>query len=276
MKLFRIGLAALFVAACFAGPASTEAAIPLGFRIFGGGVYLPGGDINATRAGFEMDGHMSRIRFGADLGAEVVWPVWPSGGLTLGLGYIQASRLSRLESMGSVDSLDTSARAIPVTIGAYYTFASWGPVELSIRGDVGYYFAHYKETWAWSFGWMPPPNESNEFREANAGGIGLQGRVAVAYHLSPSIALVGEVFSRWADIKGFEGTQVSTYYSGDRYETKGTLYYYDWESGGQYWPWIEILDKPPHEEWSSGVKNDREATISFSGFGARLGVSIRL
>lgn len=276
MRRIRISLIEVFVVACLAAPVAAESRIPLGFRVLGGGVYLPAGDLNATRGGFDMNGHMSRLRLGADLGAEIVWSFSPSFGLTLGSGYIFASKLSSIESSDFIESLDTRARAIPLTIGATYVLASLGAVDFSIHGDIGYYFAHWDETWAWTFPVSGQIQENHEIQKANAGGIGFQGRLAVTYRFSRAFALVGELFGRWADIKGFEGSTVSEYYTGYRSEKDGKLYYYDWEDDGQYYPWIEIMDKMPHEQWSSGVKNDRAAVISFSGFGLRIGFSIRI
>jgi hypothetical protein len=274
MKHTQLSLIVVLLLGCLAASTPAQAEIKFGFRVLGGGAYLPAGDLNATRGGFDMDGHMSRIRLGADLTAELVLSLSPSFGLTVGSGFISATRTSELRLSENMDRLDTSARAIPLRIGVYYIFSSRGPWDLSIQGDVGYFLSHWEETWAWSFSDQDQIYSGSTVQEADSNGIGLQGSLAVAYRISPRFALVGEVFGRWADLKGFEGNAVYTA-SGYREELNGKLYYYDWEDEGKLYPWIEILDRVPREIWDD-IANDREAVISFSGFGVRLGFKFAL
>ncbi|TRZ84538.1 SH3 domain-containing protein [bacterium] len=273
--------------------------VRLGIRLTGGLAYLVGGDAYSNRksydaywrdraqqpgSGTSIEGGTESINWGMNWEGDVVYYLNPRLGIGIGTGFIRASEekgQSRIVirwpgEMRTVDRGNMFS-AVPIKLGVFYSLLQGRKFNLFLNAGVGYYLARWEESEDYI-----AESQGNSFwkkleTKMHAGGIGFHGGLGLEYRLSRNIALVMEGFGRYARFGGFEGEYTEKYSGGTDVTEKGKLYYYEWSNNNKDYSWIELLDRDPSQiNFSSPIKNARDAIIDFSGFSLRAGIKISL
>lgn len=248
--------------------------------LFGGGIYVNGGDFNKGAQGlvdFYSDilgivgeGDLRPVHYGYILGGEL--SIRLSSRLSLGIGvdFFQGKMESLLDF--SKDSLTRTIitrpklSAIPVGITVSFTFLP----ELYIKGGISYSFAECSY-----FYHIQEEELTREWQgNASAQEFGLLGGLGFMKDITPHLSLVAEVSGHYAKIDGFKGKDTFQDPSGQTLTEEGTLYLIQAEASEQRsYPLLFIRETKPNE---AGVIDAREAKIDFSGISLKVGFRIRL
>jgi len=248
--------------------------------LFGGGIYVDGGDFNKGALGlvdFYSDilgivgeGDLRPVHYGYILGGEL--SIRLSSRLSLGIGvdFFQGKMESLLDF--SKDSLTRTIitrpklSAIPVGITVSFTFLP----ELYIKGGISYSFAECSYFYHIQEEEFPREWQGN----ANAQEFGLLGGLGFMKDITPHLSLVAEVSGHYAKIDGFKGKDTFQDPSGQTLTEEGILYLIQAEASEQRsYPLLFIRETKPNE---AGVIDAREAKIDFSGISLKVGFRIRL
>ncbi len=247
--------------------------------LFGGGIYVSGGDINKGALGLVDfygdvlgivgEGDLRPVHYGYTLGGELSIP-WSSR-LSLGIGvnFFQGKMESLLDFTKGLTTRTIITRpklsAIPVEITVSFSLLP----ELYIKGGVSYsfakcsYFYHIQEEeliWQWQ-------------GNASAQGFGLLGGLGFIKDITPHLSFIAEVSGRYVKIDGFKGKDTSQDPSGQTLTEEGTLYFIQAEVSEQRsYPLLFIRKTKPSE---AGVIHAREAKVDFSGISLKVGFRIR-
>jgi len=278
-KLQAIALLSLFVFLPIAAKAAG-----LTIRLYGGGNYLRGGDLNGGLQGWtdywkgsyrqsgypDQAGSFNPVHFGFLGGGDLIFQLSPRFGIGLGAEYFGASKSSTLTFQSTNSNLTWTIAgkpsAVPVKASLFYFVPLGKNVTLSIHGGAGYY-------------WAQTRLESNTVStapvieyliDAKAAGIGFHGGLGLEWKLFPKVNFLIEAVGRYASLTGFEG-ETTIVGSGS---WKGKLYY--WEATNSYlarYAYIDLLGGPPG---GVAILSLREAKIDFSGICLRGGIVIRL
>ncbi len=268
---------------------TSGAGISFSLRFLGGMNYLSGGDINegikgwndmwhdqADFMGFTMEGEMKPIHLGFDFGGDIIVNLTPQIGVGLGIGYLQGSKTSEVTFANGTTGTMTNKpkiRAVPITMGVFYTLPMNGMMRMVLNAGAGLYIAKYSHNWR-----LEENGYWQEFtQEASATGFGFHGGLGFEFDLSPNIAFVLEGQGRYAKFGGFEGKYdfEFDYSPWLKYSEKeeGKLYYYKYDAPalGKY-TYVFVCDEKP-----SGVNYSdvREAKVDFSGFTFLAGIRVR-
>lgn len=248
--------------------------------LFGGGIYVNGGDFNkgtlglvdfySDILGIVEEGDLKPIHYGYILGGEL--SITLSSRLSLGIGvdFFQGEMESILDF--SKDSLTRTIithpklSAIPVGITVSFTFLP----ELYIKGGISYSFAECS--------YFYHIQEEELIREwqgnASAQELGLVGGLGFMKDITQHLSLVAEVSGHYAKIDGFKGKDTFQDPSGQTLTEEGTLYLIQAEASEQRsYPLLFIRKTKPNE---AGVIDAREAKIDFSRISLKVGFRIRL
>lgn len=231
----------------------------------------------ASSVGAAMEGKFADIHWGMDFEGDMIIYITPRFGITIGSGYIHGSKgpdahkiILTQPTLTNTITFDTKVSAIPIKVGVCYSLPISSRTQLVLNGGLGYYFAKLSSTYQNAEngyavnGWF--------YEQATGSGIGFQGGVSFEYELSKNIAFVVEGYGRYAKIGGFEGYWEKRNNSGVTDSGEGSLYYFEWEWGGDWYTTVTVGDAPPAEP---NRRNVREARVDFSGFMLRVGIRIR-
>jgi len=244
-----------------------------------GGNYVEGRDINKGAgglAGFYGDsigiqgkGEVEPIHLSPIFGAELNFPLTSHFFFGIGADYFLAEKESKVEFQRAESSSTYITRpkiqAIPIR-----AFLSLYPMHfVYIKSGIEYYFAQctyfyrYEDADFWQ-----------EWRgEAKAQGIGFLGALGFVQTITPHMSFLVEISGRYANIKGFKGT--NNYKESPPEFTsseEGTLYLYQGNISEQKsYPLLFIREKAPTDP---GVLSPEEAMIDFSGISIRAGFKI--
>ncbi len=277
-KHFALAAAAAFIALIIAGPA--EAQMKPGFRLSGGAGYVGGGDMNAGLKGWSdawnklwalyaepTTGGYESFHLGADVSAEFMLQFGKHFGASLGIGYLSASKSSRLALVSDPDVFYTwnpKVSAVPVTATFYFFLPIGSRMKVFLAPGLGYYFATASDIWQYVY-----YGSFKQDIEATSGGLGPHLGVGIEYDLTPKIGFIAEFRGRYASFAGFEGESLyngGTPIAGEYwYSDKG---YYLWGEG----PLVVFGPVDP----SGAGYTYREAKIDFSGFSVVIGVIVRI
>lgn len=255
------------------------AASPLKLRIFGGGDYLQGGDLNRGLQGWtdywkanlnaqgytQQTGSFNPVHLGLNVGGDVILLLSPHWGLGLGTEYIMATKSSALtfQSTTKVINWDIlgKAQALPAKLSLFYFIPLTDSLTITFHAGAGYYSAKTR---------LGSKQESDYIIDANGTGIGYHGGIGLEIKFFTGASLFIEGAGRYATLSGFEGNVTI---DGD-HAWDGKLYY--WEAKHTYidnYGYIDLLMGAPG---GSAFKFVRDAEIDFSGFSLRAGIAIRL
>ncbi len=254
-------------------------------RLYGGLSYLSGGDVNdgvgglfqvnwdlASATGYTVNGGFNAAHLGMSFGGDVIFQITPNFGIGVGAGYLQASKRSSMTT--SVNSLLTfdgkpSFNALPIKLGAFFTFPLGRGVNIHFNVGGGYYIAEMTSMFRYGLGSNYVELDNN----AKADGFGFQGGIGFDFRVTSNVFLFIEAEGQIANFGGFKGTSTGSTSLGS-YNENGTLYYYERQSmGPQLYPMILVLATPPSGQ---GLFNVREATVNFNGGQFVVGILFKL
>jgi opacity protein-like surface antigen len=283
-KLFLIGVLCLSL---------TAAGFSMGFSIkaTGGLSLLFGGDYNAAVQGQNdyynaipsiiINSERSKLSLGLDFGAEFILQFTDSMGVGLGLGYITASNDSTLAAhygpIGISGNYKPSVSVVPFTLNFHYFLPLGSSLRLHFFGGPGLYLASikYDSTVIITMGAIEGAKGVQTFTPDNKLAFGFQGGFGIEFGLSRNIALLLDVAGRYLSISNISGPGTLDGHEGIipfHIVGTGTLYYYEYTVGGNYYGTLTISDTVPS---GVNIRNVREASISLSGIQFQTGIRIR-
>lgn len=285
MKFARpacLGLTALTVLA-LAFPAMADDQPRFSLRLSGGGAYILGGDVNtgqegymqywatlASVIGYDVKGEFKNARLGPSFAADLVFQVTSWLGVGVGAEFISASRQSlyTLTAPGFGYDMTSTPRfsAVPLKLGLFLTAYDSAAFRLLLNAGVGYYLGMSGAEWVLS----GSEGTQSETIDLTANGLGFHGGLAFEFRLSPSLALLLDLTSRYSRFTGWKGSTTFTD-SGGSDTAKGKAYYFEIDNGYYLFPVVTIFEETP-----AGYTGLRDARIDFSGGSVRLGIVIRI
>ena len=267
-------------------------------KLSGGLGFAVGGDLNKTIQGLsdlrrDLDGaagELSPVHWGMNFEVEFIHYYTPNIGLGLGVGYFRASKQSGpsssefdvpgVFSMGSQYSIKPEISAVPITLNIHYLLAAGSKLRFDFHAGIGYYltkldfsgkdvlhdsfFDQISEHWT----------EDTTF-SSTKGGLGFQAGVGFEFVVGPRLAIVCDIFGRWATVSSFKGRYA--------YKESGD---YTWEeSASDYYFWLyeERFDSSTYAQYDfytekpegEGITNARQGSVDLTGFGITLGFRIK-
>jgi len=257
-------------------------------RLAGGASYLTGGDLNRAiqsqneyyQAQFtSVTGEFQKLNFGLDFDAELVLNLGPSLGVGVGAGFLRASRESTIEpSLGSVGLtkvIQPSVSVIPVTLSAHYWLALGPRLNLHLSAGPALYVSFFKFREQYDLPILIIDTDLN-YSPKPAVAFGFQGVMGLELGLGGSFWLTVDVEGRFASVTGLNGDWTETGHSfGASFTTSGvgSLWSYEDEADGRTFIFYQVSSRPPS---GTNLSNIRNASVSLSGVGARLGLRLSL
>ncbi|MHB8055710.1 MAG: hypothetical protein ACYDH3_10740 [Candidatus Aminicenantales bacterium] len=253
------------------------------FRLFGGGNYLAGGDLNKGLQGWadywkasrgyqgytQQAGSFNPVHLGFDAGADIVFNLTPNWGVGFGMEYLLASKTSNFTFQSATQTIQWEylgkPSALPVKVSVFYFLPLSDKLTLGFHAGAGYYWANARLESRQDI------NPNIEYIiDSSAKGVGFHGGISLEMKLGPGVNFLLEAAGRYAAFSGFTGKVTI---SGDG-GWEGTLRY--WEANTSYldnYAYIDLTGAPPT---GSSIKLVRDAKIDFSGVSLRAGIVIRL
>lgn len=270
----RIGKVVVMTGLLFLLLAALSSGAGLDLRLYGGLGYFSPQDVNKgvkgwtdqhagflTDRGYSRQGETEPIRWGLDVGGDILVHFTPQIALGIGVGYIQGNKASEIVFEDGTDASMTNEikiSAVPIRAGLFFTVPMSHSANLSLHVGSGYYLA--KCNWDWNSGSL---GELHHATKAN--GLGFDGGLGFEFNLSSGVAFFLEGTARYAKIKGFEGTEKGREYT-DTWEQEGTLYYAE----GSDYPVLLLRESMP-----SGYRVAREAEVDFSHVAVTAGLKLK-
>ncbi len=287
MKLSRflaVCVLALFPLAIVLPNAAYGSNISFSLKLYGGLNYLSGGDLNTGLQGLndydgrnfwffgltKTGGDYNPVHLGANFGGDLIIQITPAIGIGIGAGYLQGSRESMITygPVSAGDNTTAKVSAVPLRLGVYCTLPAGKIININFNAGLSYYLARMSFDIR-SYGGTSWTQYS---AQADGGGLGFQGGMAIEFKVAPALSLFLEGQGRYASLGGFDGTLDVTNNFGGHLSQSGKLYFYELTTLylGTY-PGILVLNTQPS---GSAFSDVREAGIDFSGFSAVAGIII--
>jgi len=227
----------------------------------------------ADKANFTfVDGNVGRFKNATEFQAELLLEISTHLAIGIGTGYIY-SDLPEEDVLVTIEKLTgtfsytypTKISALPLMLTATYYIPLNEIFRLYFRGAAGVAWAKYvdrdgnKNITAENFGY-PRLNKGSASGPIYAGGIGL------TFQVEEGVQIFAETSWRRAKLSGFEGE--------NKDEESGTLFFYEeLDEDLEYWQAKNtILPASPEGE---NLRSAEETMVDFSGFTARIGISIK-
>jgi hypothetical protein len=251
------------------------------FRLFGGGGYLSGGDLNKGLQGWEdfytglydynysaeKTGSFNPVHLGFNFGGDVVFRLNSNWAVGLGTEFLEAKKTTNILFQSPAKTWDWEyygkLSAVPLILSVFYFLPLDDKFTLEFHAGLGYYFAKTQ------LDSRTKGSETDTYIiDAKANGLGFHGGVGLEMKLASNVSLLVEAAGRYASISGFTGNV--TMGGGGGWD--GTLYYFEGTTSyfGNY-SYIDLNISAPSGEAFTTV---REAKIDFSGLSFRVGVVI--
>lgn len=168
----------------------------------------------------------------------------------------------------------------PIRLSAYYTLPLILRLRISVGGGVGIYTARISQLLRFDeISPMGIPDWHSWDQEAKRNrALGFHGNIVLEYFLSDRLALVAEFQYRHIKISSFKGTAKHDNLHGEKYERRGTLYYFRTEGHyiGSIYSTLEIWPETPYYPFDEWIDDVRKASLDLSGHSFRIGIRIRL
>jgi hypothetical protein len=256
----------------------------LTIRLYGGGTYLQGGDLNSGLKGWtdywkayygkygypEQTGLFNPVHFGYHAGGDIIIHLTSRFGLGVGAEYITATKSSDLTFLSSNADITWKIvgkpSALPIKLSFFYFLPLGNSVSISLHGGAGYYQArtrlesHFQTT----------TTLTDYLIDASAKGIGYHGGLGLEWKLFSKLYFLLEAAGRYAPLSGFKGDTTIVGQGG----WKGKIYY--WGAKASFidnFNYIDLLISAPG---GTGFTFVREAKIDYSGFSLQAGFVIKL
>ena len=281
-RLPWIGVLFILVVSWFP-PAAGAAPGRISFRIYGGGAYVSGGDLNDGLQGWAdfwkanyayqgspyKAGAYKPVHVGFDFGGEVVFSITSRLGIGLGAEFLRAKQTTNMTFQPDIDwTFSGEPSVVPVKLSIFYGLPAGKSFRVVLQAGLGYYFAQARLE-----SHRKPPRLIDYVIDSSAKGLGYHGGLGLEWDLSPRFALFIEAAGRYAPISGFTGKTTVTDSSGTG-SWDGKLYYFG--ASASYIQSYNYIDLLAGEPGGAGLKFKREAKVDFSGLAARLGIAVRL
>ena len=275
-------LVAMTVVFCLLLIPSVLSAGSFSFRLYGGGNYLSGGDLNKGLQGWAdywtarridegyalQSGSFNPVHLGLGAGGDILFHLTPRLAVGIGTEYIAASKSTSFAFQAPLESIDWEyvgkPSAVPVKLSVFYFLPLGDRMKVGIHAGAGYYWADARiesDTTG--------SEEINYLIESKAKGIGFHGGIALEMKLLSNISVFIEAAGRYLSLSGFTGSVTIDEGAGS---WDGTLHY--WEATTSFisrYGYIDLLGGPPS---GSSIFLSRDAKIDFSGASLRIGVVI--
>ena len=255
-------------------------------KLWGGGAYVGGGDLNAglkgladywlasdSYYGWHDVGEYKPAHLGFEFGGDFIFYITRNFGVGIGAGYVQASKDSSISSTwGSITDeytfMPKASAFVLRFLNLVYSLPIGQIMRFNIFGGAGYYFG--KADASFRYDWHGGDWDLYSYT-ANGGGIGFHSGFEFEFILARNISLFIQAAGRYANTGNYDGTYHHTAEGGYSYEEMGDFYYYEalWR-GGAY-PRVVVNNVAPS---GSGIQNVRKAKLDFSGFTFGTGVNI--
>jgi len=259
-------------------PKALDASV-LTIRLYGGGTYLQGGDINSGMKGWadyykayygtygypQQTGSFAPVHLGFDAGGDIIFHLTTRFGIGLGAEYLMATKSSTLAFQSTASSFTMRfvgiPSAIPAKLSLFYFLPLGNRVRVSLHAGAGYYSASAR---------LESHSSIDYIIDSSAKGIGYHGGLGLEWELFPKFCLLIEAAGRYASLSGFEGDVTMVGLGG----WKGKLYY--WGATASFLDKFNYIDLLIGAPGGTGFLFVREAKIDFSGFSLRAGFVIKL
>ena len=213
-------------------------------RLSGGRRWLRGGDVNdgvdAWAQVFESyldnevvglqpgdGGDVAALRRGASFAVDVLVHLTSRVAIVAGVGRVESSSAGTIENpvayggfeSATRNSTSLGARAIPIRVGAQYSFSLGRRVSLGVEGGVGLYFTDL----SWSHVLDVSGRISRWDSETRGQDLGLHGGVWVDVGISDRFGLVFGAEGASANVSGLSGFREGTFSYREPVRDDGTL-----------------------------------------------------
>ncbi len=253
-------------------------------RIYGGGNYLSGGDLNRglqgwadywsafrTNQGYtQQTGAFQPVHFGLNAGGDLMFHLNPHLALGIGTELVSASKTTTFDYRSSSASIDWEysgkPSAVPIKLSVFYSLPLGDRLKARFHAGAGYYFAKAK---------IDSRTESNTnadyLIDSKAQGVGYHGGMALEIKILEGLNVFLEAAGRILTLSGFEG---SVTMGGGAPAWEGTLRYWEASSTSiSRYGYLDLTIAPPS---GKAIFFVRDAKIDFSGASLRLGLAITL
>jgi hypothetical protein len=278
----KIGSSALLLLIFVFLPQALDASV-LTIRLYGGGAYLRGGDLNLGLNGWtdywkanyrlqgytEQTGSFTPVHLGYNAGGDIIFNLTPRLGIGLGAEFLQASKSSVLTFQSSSTTLTWTIvgkpSAVPVKVSLFYTLPLGSRAAISLHAGAGYYSANARME-----SHQKTSSETSYLIDSSAKGAGYHAGLGLELKLFPKVFFLIEGAGRYVVLSGFEGNVTMLPEGG----WKGKLYCWAASTATlSRFNYIDLLAGAPN---STGYIFFREAKIDYSGFSLRAGFVIKL
>jgi len=263
----------------------------------GGFGYAAGGDLNTSITGtsdyrrdiYGASGELLPPHSGMNFNVEFMHHFAPNFGLGMGIGFFQTSKSSGPSSfslstpdnitLASDYSITPKVSVVPVTLNLHYFLPVGSKGKFDLQAGFGYYvtvldFRSQDSLYLAYFGSSLRWTEDFTFRSTR-GGLGFQAGVGFELEVAPNVAVILNVFGRYASVSGFAGTYT--------YKESGDSAADETGSGYTFWFYDEKVDSKTYSQYDfygekpdwEGLSNVREGKVDLTGFGATLGLRIK-
>lgn len=213
-------------------------------RLSGGSRWFRGGDVNTGVAAWTQSfesllrnevvglqpgggGDVAELRRGAELGMDVIVHLTPRVAIVGGVGRIESFSDGTIENAvvhgefrsATRNSTNLRARAIPMRVGAQWSFPLGNRASLTVEGGAGLYFTDL----SWSHHLDVSGRTSNWVSETHGQDLGLHGGVWVDVGLTDRLGLVVGVEGWHANSAGLDGFREGTFSYRAAVRDEGTL-----------------------------------------------------
>jgi hypothetical protein len=274
-----VGLVLLFVFL----PRAMDVAV-FSIRLYGGGTYLQGGDLNSGLKGWtdfykayygtygypQQTGSFNPVHLGFHGGGDLIFHLTERFGIGLGAEYLMATKSSTMTFQSTNTSMTWKILGKPSAVQAkaslFYFVPLGKSVSVSLHAGVSYYWAQTRlESHSASEG-----TTIDYIIDSSAKGVGYHGGLGLEWNLSSSLSFLIEGGARYAVLSKFDGSVTMVGLGG----WNGRLYY--WGATTSFlnnYNYIDLLIAAPG---GPGFTFVREAKIDFGGFSLRAGFVLKL
>jgi hypothetical protein len=256
-------------------------------KLGGGGSYLLVGDYKEhfgsyTSAYLSNGQSLEAPQLGLDLTGDVIFHITRVLGISVGAGYLKASKTSTYGdswwSGSSNDETSLTLSAIPIRLGVHVFIPFSSRVEGFVSVSPTFYLAEARETETYtSYDSVEGAYDFEMTRDVESKRPGVEGALGLEVNLGSAFSFFFEAAGRYAKLSPFKGSYVSSDSDGRSSSlTDATLYAYEsYDTDIHEWvKYVSATDSPPASTSTVQRRNVREANVDFTGAAVRFGFAI--
>ncbi len=269
MKRFTV-LTGLVLLSMFVWPGNANAGF--GIRVTGPATYISYNDFNdfvdAYNAEYlaDSDYKYNNLKWVAEFGMEVMYDLIPTLDIGVGAGIIMGTSEYSVPVGLESWTLKHKIRSYPFTATAYFKPPwIWGPFKPIVYGGGGVY---YNKAF-FSSAYMGTLKDYSYEWELTKWGFGLHGGVGFEISILPRLSVDVGIKGRWANFKGFEGTDPIT--GEDVIIATGIV---EEEIGDPPEIYIVPVYGPMTAEFISENEGLREGEVDLTGYSIVVGINV--